>query len=742
MTRKPIRVAVIGGGCAALTTAFELTHPRHEGRYEVTVYQLGWRLGGKGASGRGPSARIEEHGLHLWMGFYENAFRVMRDCYEELGRDPARVPLATWQDAFKPAPLVGIADRSPDGDWLAWGTLLPPMEGLPGDGFPSGRRFSTFEYMRRSARLVRSLLSTIIGGEGGFALGAEPPVPSSPDSIRASLARLAGFGEMATLAALGEALSILELVVGAPALFPQSLVLRLLESLRASAKSRLDARLGPEPRVRRVWEIIDMVLATLRGEVRHGIPFDPRGFDAIDDYDCREWLQLNGASQRSVDSGFVRALYDLGFSYEDGDPQRMRISAGQALRGTVRSFFTYRGSFFWAMQAGMGDVVFTPLYEVLARRGVRFEFFHRLRRVRLPAPSRLGPGETPHVEALEFDVQARVRDPAGYRPLVDVHGLPCWPAEPLWDQLEDGARLRAERRAFEAHADTRREATRELRVTEDFDFVVLGVALGAIPHVCADLVERDPRWRDMVANVKTVATQAIQIWTHASPHDLGWPDERAINLSGFVEPFDTWADMRHLLPVEDWAHTPRGLAYFCNVLPEVDSQAMGAARAAELRNDPTALAAHLEAMRERPDYAASQRARVRENAIRFLERDLAHLWPRVADGSGGFRWGILADAHAGGTPPEGASDSSRFDTQFWTANVNPSDRYTLSLPGTARYRISPLDPTYDNLTICGDWTDAGFNAGCVEAAVMSGRLAAHAISQSPSLTEIIGYDHP
>jgi uncharacterized protein with NAD-binding domain and iron-sulfur cluster len=30
----------------------------------------------------------------------------------------------------------------------------------------------------------------------------------------------------------------------------------------------------------------------------------------------------------------------------------------------------------YKMQAGMGDVVFTPLFEVLRRRGVRFRFFH------------------------------------------------------------------------------------------------------------------------------------------------------------------------------------------------------------------------------------------------------------------------------------------------------------------------------------------------------------------------------
>ena len=84
----------------------------------------------------------------------------------------------------------------------------------------------------------------------------------------------------------------------------------------------------------------------------------------------------------------------------------------------------------------------------------------------------------------------------------------------------------------------------------------------------------------------------------------------------------------------------------------------------------------------------------------------------------------------------------RLVSQYWAANVNPSDRYTLTLPGSLKYRLSPLDNTYDNLTVAGDWTDCGFNQGCVEAAVMSGRLAAHAISGTPRLEEIVGFDHP
>ena len=101
---KPVRVAIVGGGCGAMAAAFELTRPEHEGRYQVTVYQLGWRLGGKGASGRGPADRIEEHGFHVWLGFYENAFRLMRECYAELARDPHDCRIAHWRDAFDPAP--------------------------------------------------------------------------------------------------------------------------------------------------------------------------------------------------------------------------------------------------------------------------------------------------------------------------------------------------------------------------------------------------------------------------------------------------------------------------------------------------------------------------------------------------------------------------------------------------------------------------------------------------------------
>jgi ubiquinone/menaquinone biosynthesis C-methylase UbiE len=113
------------------------------------------------------------------------------------------------------------------------------------------------------------------------------------------------------------------------------------------------------------------------------------------------------------------------------------------------------------------------------------------------------------------------------------------------------------------------------------------------------------------------------------------------------------------------------------------------------------------------------------------------LWPNAVQAPGVFRWDLLADPHGNST--ESAKGEDRFETQFWIANVNPTDRYVLSLPGTVHNRISPLDDTYDNLTVVGDWTECGLNLGCVEAAVMSGRLAAHHVSQTPGLEEIFGY---
>jgi uncharacterized protein with NAD-binding domain and iron-sulfur cluster len=734
---SPAKVAIIGGGCASIAAAFELSRPEHRGKYDITVYQLGWRLGGKGASGRGVANRIEEHGLHIWLGFYENAFRLVRECYAELARDPRTCRFSDWQDVFVPEAFIGIADRSRGQSWRHWLAYFPPGDGLPGDPLLGHNPFSIDSYLVRTATLLRTLLEAVQSREkspahdtsdiiarrrknrSAKAARIEPSPSTTRKELQDAIARALKLVLLATTAGLVEAAGIIEALFNATKL-PSNAIVILLETIAKNVRRQFETLIDDDDEMGRLWEVIDLVLAIMLGLLRSGAMTDPRGLDILDELDCREWLKISGASARSVDSALVRALYDLAFAYEDGDFSRPRLAAGQAIRGSLRMFLTYRGALFWKMRTGMGDAVFAPYYEVLKKRGVSFKFFHRLRKLKLAESSSLARSEHPYVESLHFDVQAETRSGSEYRPLIDINGLPCWPAKPDYSQLVDGEKLSSDNHDFESHWESRRVGNRILRVSEDFDYVVLGIGLGAVPYVCKDLIARDKRWSNMVAHVKTVATQAFQVWLREDMETLGWTEPQA-TVSGFAQPFDTWADMRQLIPEESFLIRPRAIAYFCSTMPEPAK--------AYHSTDRT--------------YPLLLREEVRRNAIRFLNEDIVHLWPRAVRRPGVFRWDLLLDpAEQIKRTRKSLTGEKRFEWQYWTANVNPSDRYVLCVPGSVKYRISPLDNTYDNLTVAGDWTDCGFNEGCVEAAVMSGRLAAHAISGSPALENIIGYDHP
>ena len=117
----PTKVAVLGGGCGGLAAAWALTAtPELRERFDVTVYERSWALGGKGASGRMPNSsgdgvrgqRIHEHGLHIWFGFYVHAFRMLRGAYQESG-------LAWgddwWELPFQKCDEVSLYEQRDDG---------------------------------------------------------------------------------------------------------------------------------------------------------------------------------------------------------------------------------------------------------------------------------------------------------------------------------------------------------------------------------------------------------------------------------------------------------------------------------------------------------------------------------------------------------------------------------------------------------------------------------------------------
>jgi len=110
----------------------------------------------------------------------------------------------------------------------------------------------------------------------------------------------------------------------------------------------------------------------------------------------------------------------------------------------------------------------------------------------------------------------------------------------------------------------------------------------------------------------------------------------------------------------------------------------------------------------------------------MLDERIGELWPG-AMGPGGFRTEIL---HGG------------LDAQHVVAATDPSDRYVQSLPGTDRFRLRPDESGLGNLVLAGDWTNCGLNAGCIEAAVLSGLQAANAVLGRPLDDGILGAWYP
>lgn len=371
---------------------------------------------------------------------------------------------------------------------------------------------------------------------------------------------------------------------------------------------------------------------------------------------------------------------------------------------------TYKGAIFWKMQAGMGDTVFTPMHQVLERRGVQFKFFHRVRDLELGA-------DKTAVERIHIGRQATLREGDTYRPYVDVKGLPCWPNAPLYAQLVEGDELKAQGIDLESMWSpwVEREVPVMLERGRDFDLVVFGISIASIPYVAGELLAASPAWQASVAGVETVRTQAAQLWLRPTQQALGWTLPSAVT-DAYPEPLDTWADMTHLLPREDWAAdaTPGTLTYFCapmpGGIPPLDD------RAAPARED----------------------AQVRTNALQWLQQWATVMWPQAGDPATpgrGFDWSVLM-------APADLQGRARFDAQYWRANIDPSERYVLSVPGSTAVRLRADRRDFENLFITGDWIYTGVNAGCVEGTVISGLLTANAIGGVPALSEIVGYASP
>ena len=745
-----IRVAILGGGVGAMTAAFALTEIDKTGEiYDITVHQLGWRLGGKCASGRNPDhgLRIEEHGLHIWAGFYENAFTVLRCVLNAVSQVPGQ-PIVTIDDVFKRQDQIFFAQpESQDGgpqQWSAWPFWFEPDPDP--SVFPGRDNLWASDRVMPSlgTLMLRALASLVYNWDyymkdwsGDPQAETAAAIAGMAPHLQTKIARLRGWttvsGNVHPLLVLahkaGEDLAsdvstvrdaaqesviallepLLALVVARLELHPLSLRAAAREGVAAFAEATVEAIEdeveGFSEGFYRALIVANFGVSVILGMLKNDCLL--HGLQVLDKYNFRDFLLQQ--NRWAADNAIVTALYDYTFGYRHGEREQPCVSACSAVEGLLRLFLTYKGGFFFKAVTGMGDTIFVPMYKLLKHRGVTFKFFHKV--------TGLEPNDDGEIETIRGVRQVDLTDPAAdYEPFVPVNGKDCWPSTPNWEQIVGGETFKKEHIDFESFYGPQPPPAGPLclRRGEDFDKVILGISVAALADICQPLIQQNQAWADMVANLETTRTQALQLWVNSKVQDLGGafvvpPDPPELPwvptpretmgpiATAFQPPFDTYSDMSQLLPAEAWPSPgPQSVGYFCAVMSDEEAP-----------NDPT-----------------QATARVRQNAFGWMTTWLDQLWTEVGSGQK-FNWNLLFAA-------DDLKGSARLDVQYWRANINPTDRYVLSLPNTLQYRLTPGGSGYANLYLAGDWTRVPeVNAGCVEVATMSGLAAASALSGVP-----------
>jgi uncharacterized protein with NAD-binding domain and iron-sulfur cluster len=754
---KKQKIAILGGGIGALTTAFELTNDKEwKNRYEsITVYQMGWRLGGKGASGRNQdhSNRIQEHGLHVFMGFYDNAFHMMEALYDECRNKnlTPNSPFSNVKDAFSPLSTIVLTEMVA-GKWELWPQQWKENPDSPGFTGPKASDVKPFvvqlalmaaDKVTEALPLPGPLRTTLLKiaqmlAKDGITSAIAKAVVDVTNGLSSFLHQTLHLPALAE-GVHGVARGAFQFAGGegsndAPAYDAQ------LSNVQAKGHALVDKydrgeglqddevqgmvedvdRLGRvlfpalraavgllDTETRRRLIVADLCLTVARGMLADGLL--DGDFEKVEDMDLADWLKKHGSLFDGRDP-LTLGLYDAMFAYEDGNPKKPRLGAGTGLYAGIRLAFTYRGAIMWRMAAGMGDTIFTPLYKVLKSRGVTFEFFQKVTNLGLSADKK-------NIDTVDIDVQAEVKPERkdSFCPLVKVpttiqgqaRSLSCWPDRPKYDDLVQGEEMKQaslvnpDIESYWTDWKPTPEIKRQLRAGKDFDIIVLGISLGALPFIARELIAQDgtpqttpnfealSKWRNMLDNIKTVRTQGLQLWLDDTAGDMGFQLPQQFTdkplLCSFVEPFDTWCDMTHLIPAENFASPPKQIAYFCNAAPA----------------DPTP-----------PDfsnhsYPELQKQKALSGVSQFLDQNAKTIWNKCMDPSNPQKF-----------------DRRRVREDFFRLNVDPPEQYILSVPGSRSARLKPGESLFDNLVLAGDWTRSIMDLGCAEGAVISGKLAA------------------
>lgn len=737
------RVAILGGGVAALSAAYQMSKTEAlRTQYDITIYQMGWRLGGKGATGRDEQGRILEHGLHIWFGDYTNAFRMTKDVYAAWNPGPDNA-LQTWQDALKPHDFTPLGVGSADGQPIYWPLTWSRLGGEVGEEHllptPLEAVESLVGLMVDVIRHWDEFHSLIVNGkfvEGQRVEGLsidEAELPGlfgryghalrqwASDQIE-HIERAAGLAAGAALHGAAEVAETAKRWIATVRTADASETDRnshldgiadLLHKLDALVAEKIASE---KARISVISDWLTFAIPLARGVIRDFI-IAGKSANEVDEEEFTDWLARHGGNREKLEHcSTLRTVYDACMQFRDGDSHLPDYGAGIGAQLCMRVMVTCKEAVVWLMQAGMGEVIVTPLYQVLQDRGVKVEFFRRTERLELSADK----SEVARIHlARQVDLVPGVER---YDPLivVPVEGgskhLLCWPAQPKWDQIVDGrakaAVLDEYRSSLESHwCPVPPVGIDVLEQGRDFDVAILAISVGAFkkmndePSLAQELIDASPAFAAMTEHFGLVPSQVMQLWCGPDLHGLGWEPDRPAAVTG-PEPYSVWADMSQTLKYEPWftepGKPPGSVHYLCAVW------------GTEMFKQPSTNLAVPQAAHQE----------VTANSLAWTNRYAPHMWPAAVTGDGNFDYDVLYD-------PKGGKGAERFVAQFIRANVDPTECLPASRAGTTKYRLRADESGFRNLILAGCWINSGFNTSCVETATMSGMQAARAICGEP-----------
>lgn len=734
-TPKKKKIAILGSGVGALSTAFELTdYPGWDKLYDITMYQVGWRSGGKTASARGKNNRVEERGIHILQGWYWNMFRFVRRVYNTR-RDENIAPevkFQDWTEALVKDDTTLLTTKNSKGDWESWPFIFPEDALLPGDAGGIGFKVMTTRllgivfqlmfgspYQKRTSifRFIPNFLFSLVMKNYPVAGQPHSEIPSpkygSNPRMNARKCEADISGNLADRTVLP--VSIATYIAICVVVWPISWIYTILRII-------LYPLLQVWTQLYRFFSAFEWLLLSVKGSLKDCYSWKERKiiFGTINNEDYRVWLKKHGGSQMMIDCGLVKFMYYGSFAnlknYPDDktcetDPKSQEgiLAADIAVRIVLDTIF-YKGALVWKTRSGTGGTLIAPAVQVLKARGVKIKYFHRITDIK----------HSPNGVIEEMIVAEQVKLADGvteYDPLILVNQIADWPTGPKVDQLDPAWAEKVEKSKVDLEsgwADWTDYKTHTLKLGEDFDQIVLGIPVAALKTICHEIIDANEAWKSMVDGVPTTQTFGAQLWIKPTVAEMGFngPDwglrttdePNSVNYANLLY---SWTDMTQILEEESWPadNQPGDLAYFTGTMKDA--------------TDPM------------PPYSdhgfpEKQHERVRNFTKSWLDQYMGWMFPKATPPNNpkGFDYNLLCDAD---NPKNPISGDEKYISQYFCANIDPSNRYTLAWPGTDKCRLRATESGYKNLFLTGDWTNFGLNVGHMEGTCISGIRAALAV---------------